>query len=38
MYFDKPGKINTEQTPKLAYMRGKALGIKSVGSLQYADT
>lgn len=30
MYFDKPGKINTEQTLKLACMRGKALGIKEV--------
>ena len=27
MYFDKPGKINTEKTLKLAYERGKALGI-----------
>lgn len=30
MYFDKPGKINTEKTLKLAYERGKALGIKEV--------
>ena len=30
MYFDKPGKINTEKALKLAYERGKALGIKEV--------
>ncbi|MDP3282863.1 MAG: pyruvate kinase alpha/beta domain-containing protein, partial [Desulfobacterales bacterium] len=30
MYFDKAGKINTEKALKLAYERGKALGIKEV--------
>ncbi len=30
MYFDKPGKINTEKTLRLAYERGKVLGIKEV--------
>ena len=30
MYFEKPGKVNTEQTLKLAAERGKALGIKEV--------
>ncbi|GBC62790.1 hypothetical protein DENIS_3767 [Desulfonema ishimotonii] len=30
MYFDKPGKENTEQTLKLAYERGKALGLDEV--------
>ena len=30
MYFDNPGKINTEQTLNLAYERGKALGLKEV--------
>ena len=30
MYFDKLGKINTEKALKLAYERGKALGIKEV--------
>ncbi|MBU1052384.1 MAG: hypothetical protein KKC46_00965 [Proteobacteria bacterium] len=30
MYFDKPGKINTEKTLKLAFERGKALKIKEV--------
>ena len=26
MYFNKPGKINTKKTLKLAYERGKELG------------
>lgn len=30
MYFDKPGKDNTEQTLKLAAERGKELGLKEV--------
>lgn len=30
MYFDEPGKINTEQTLKLAYQRGKELGLNEV--------
>jgi hypothetical protein len=30
MYFDKPGKINTEDTLRLAFERGRALGIKEV--------
>ena len=30
MYFEKPGKVNTEQTLKLAYARGKELGIDEV--------
>jgi hypothetical protein len=30
MYFEKPGKENTEQTLKLAYERGKALGLNEV--------
>ncbi len=30
MYFDKPGKVNTEQTLKLAYDRGKELGLNEV--------
>ncbi len=30
MYFDKPGKVNTEQTLKLAYERGKELGLNEV--------
>jgi len=30
MYFGKPEKINTEKALKLAYERGKALGIKEV--------
>ncbi|MBU1182805.1 MAG: pyruvate kinase alpha/beta domain-containing protein [Pseudomonadota bacterium] len=30
MYFDKPGKINTEKTLELAFERGRALGIKEV--------
>ncbi len=30
MYFDKPGKINTENTLNLAFERAKALGIKEV--------
>jgi len=30
MYFDKPGKINTEKTLRIAYERGKVLGIKEV--------
>lgn len=28
MYFDKPGKINTEKTLNLAFERGKALEIE----------
>ena len=30
MYFDKAGEVNTEQTLKLAYERGRALGISEV--------
>ena len=30
MYFDKPGRENTEQTLKFAYERGKALGLNEV--------
>jgi hypothetical protein len=30
MYFDKPGRDNTEQTLKLAYERGKTLGLNEV--------
>jgi hypothetical protein len=30
MYYDKPGRENTEQTLKLAYERGKALGLDEV--------
>ena len=30
MYFDSPGKENTEQTLKLAFERGKELGIEEV--------
>ncbi len=30
MYFDKPGKENTEQTLKLAFQKGQQLGIKEV--------
>ncbi|MGB5157018.1 pyruvate kinase alpha/beta domain-containing protein [Desulfobacterium sp. N47] len=30
MYFDKPGKINTDNTLNLAFERGNALGIKEV--------
>ena len=30
MYFNEPGKINTEQTLKLAYERGKELGLNEV--------
>lgn len=30
MYFDKPGKVNTEETLKMAYIRGKELGLKEV--------
>ncbi|QTA80524.1 Pyruvate kinase C-terminal domain-containing protein [Desulfonema limicola] len=30
MYFDKPGKENTEQTLKAAYERGRELGINEV--------
>ena len=30
MYFDKPGKDNTEQTLAYALVRGKALGLKEV--------
>ncbi len=30
MYFEKPGRENTEQTLKLAYERGKALGLNEV--------
>lgn len=30
MYFDQPGKVNTEQTLKLAYERGKELGLKEM--------
>jgi hypothetical protein len=30
MYFDKPGKDNTDQTLKLAAARGKELGLKEV--------
>ena len=30
MYYDKPGRENTEQTLKLAYERGKALGLNEL--------
>ncbi|MBW1984194.1 MAG: hypothetical protein JRI53_05700 [Deltaproteobacteria bacterium] len=30
MYFDKPGNVNTEETLKMAYSRGKALGLDEV--------
>ena len=30
MYFDKPGKDNTDQTLKLAAERGKELGLEEV--------
>ncbi len=30
MYFEKPGKVNTEETLKLAYDRGKSLGLNEV--------
>ena len=30
MYFEEPGKINTEETLKLAFERGMALGINEV--------
>ncbi|MCJ7771905.1 MAG: hypothetical protein MUP22_02105 [Desulfobacterales bacterium] len=30
MYFDKPGKVNTEETLKMAYSRGKELGLKEI--------
>jgi len=30
MYFEKPGKVNTEQTLKMAFARGKELGINEV--------
>ncbi len=30
MYFDKPGKDNTDQTLKLAVTRGKELGLDEV--------
>lgn len=30
MYFDKPGKENTEQTLKLAFQKGQQLGINEV--------
>jgi len=30
MYFDKSGQTNTEQTLKLAFERGKELGIDEV--------
>ncbi|MCP4348824.1 MAG: hypothetical protein GY795_25375 [Desulfobacterales bacterium] len=30
MYFDKPGKTNTDQTLKLAFERGKELGLNEV--------
>lgn len=30
MYFDKPGKENTEQTLKLAYQKGQQLGINEL--------
>ena len=30
MFFDKPGKNNTEQTLKLAFQRGKELGLNEV--------
>ncbi len=30
MYFDKPGKTNTEETLKLAFDRGKELGLNEV--------
>ncbi len=30
MYFEKPGKVNTEQTLTLAYKRGRELGLNEV--------
>ncbi|OQY51893.1 MAG: hypothetical protein B6245_24120 [Desulfobacteraceae bacterium 4572_88] len=30
MYFDKPGKVNTEETLKVAFERGKALGLNEM--------
>lgn len=30
MYFDKPGKENTEQTLKLAFQKGQQAGINEV--------
>jgi hypothetical protein len=30
MYFNKPAKINTKKTLKLAYERGKELGLDEV--------
>jgi len=30
MYFDKPGKENTEQTLKLAYQKGQQTGINEL--------
>ena len=30
MYFEEPGQNNTEQTLKLAFDRGKALGLTEV--------
>jgi hypothetical protein len=30
MYFDKPGKVNTQQTLELACQRGRELGLKEV--------
>ncbi len=30
MYFDKPGNVNTEETLKMAYSRGKVLGLDEV--------
>jgi len=30
MFFDKPGKDNTEQTLNLAFERGKELGLNEV--------
>ncbi|MAF33140.1 MAG: pyruvate kinase alpha/beta domain-containing protein [Desulfobacterales bacterium] len=30
MYFDNPGKVNTAQTVKLAYKRGRELGLNEV--------
>jgi hypothetical protein len=30
MYFNKPGKVNTNKTLQLAYERGKELGLNEV--------
>ena len=30
MYFEKPGRENTDETLTLAYDRGRALGLKEV--------